>query len=86
MLISRTSWAWQEKQYLVASEPGSLVSFDFTIPPRIGHGSGKRNGRVLIGYQRSFGYGLGSVECWVDEGARRRIDGWWEIKERNMGV
>lgn len=85
-LTGRSSWAWQEKRYLVSREPGSIVSFDFTIPMQLNHGSAKRNGRVLIGYQRSFGYGLGSVDCWVDDGARKRIDGWWDIKERNMGV
>jgi hypothetical protein len=43
-------------------------------------------GRVHIGYQMSYHYGLGSVECWVDQGARTRIDGWWMLKERNMGM
>lgn len=45
-------------------------------------------GRVLVGYQRSATYGLGSVWCWVDEdrGEGTMIDGWWDIAERNMGM
>ena len=45
-------------------------------------------GRVMIGYQRSATLNLGSVCCWVD-GDRENgkvIDGWWDIRERNMGV
>ncbi|KAL7419642.1 hypothetical protein Q5752_005555 [Cryptotrichosporon argae] len=47
-----------------------------------------KGGSVSIGYQRSANYGLGSVWCWVDEArdAGRRIDGYWPMKERNMGI
>lgn len=45
-------------------------------------------GTVAIGYQRSANYGLGSVFCWVDNEREhgRRLDGYWTIKERNMGI
>ncbi|TXT11073.1 hypothetical protein VHUM_01824 [Vanrija humicola] len=52
------------------------------------HSGAGDGGTVAIGFQRSANYGLGSVHCWVDEdrAAGRRLDGWWEIKERNMGI
>jgi hypothetical protein len=45
-------------------------------------------GTVAVGYQRSAHYGLGSVWCWVDKDRAGgvRLDGFWEIKERNMGI
>lgn len=170
-------WAWAEKHYLVAREPGSLAIFDFvtaepeapapldeemlpdpldvyepdhrTFAPydedddtewaaieadesqprhqkttrvkRSGNGylagnrrmGGKQRmgdrvravpeatssddteapapadgGTVAVGYQRSANYGLGSVFCWVDDDKHhgRRLDGYWTIKERNMGI
>lgn len=130
-------WAWQEKAYLVAHDPGSLASFDFVIHPPVltkatqpvpdngiaspkialsddrlpptrpewpttdrldpqdtttSFGLRKRAdgpaGSVSIGYQRSATYGLGSVWCWVDDDTNdgELIDGWWEVKERNMGM
>lgn len=44
--------------------------------------------RVLIGFQKSATLGLGSVFCWVDEdkSGGRRVEGWWEIEERNPGM
>jgi len=43
---------------------------------------------VLIAYQRSAMFGLGSVLCWVDDdrSAGQIIDGYWREKERNMGM
>lgn len=43
---------------------------------------------VLIAYQRSAMFGLGSVLCWVDDDREKGtvIDGYWKEKERNMGV
>lgn len=43
---------------------------------------------VLISYQRSAMFGLGSVLCWVDSerDAGVVIDGYWKEKERNMGT
>lgn len=138
------SWAWDEKRYMVAREPGSLATFDFVTaetetveahdegpmedpiaeyephPERRRHspetreagwedrretarqreraaararGRRKRprsdaTGTVAVGYQRSAHYGLGSVWCWVDSDRAGgvRLDGYWEIKERNMGI
>ncbi|KAK4685602.1 hypothetical protein P7C73_g4544, partial [Tremellales sp. Uapishka_1] len=47
-----------------------------------------QGGSVHIAYQRSYNYGLGSVECWVDDDPvhKKRIDGWWHMRERNMGI
>lgn len=63
---------------------GSSNVLDKRRPRKVGLGY------VKIGYQRSATYGLGSVECWVDERSRPedkvRVDGWWDIKERNMGM
>lgn len=43
---------------------------------------------VLIAYQRSAQFGLGSVLCWVDNSRDSGvvIDGYWSEKERNMGM
>ncbi len=48
----------------------------------------QEGGRVMIGYQRSATLGLGSVWCWVDDNRERggMIEGYWDIKERNMGM
>lgn len=133
-------WAWDEKRYMVAREPGSVAVFDFVtaetesvavdgdedddpMPDPIAeyepHSTDQRrrrrrrrrrrlntdqegikgrrrprqeqdlkSGTVAIGYQRSAHYGLGSVWCWVDDdrAGGRQLDGYWEIKERNMGM
>ena len=44
--------------------------------------------RVIIGFQKSATLGLGSVYCWVDDNqaAVTRVEGWWDIEERNMGM
>lgn len=43
---------------------------------------------VLIAYQRSAQFRLGSVLCWVDgdRDSGQVINGYWKEKERNMGV
>jgi hypothetical protein len=43
---------------------------------------------VLISYQRSAKFGLGSILCWVDDARDngKVIDGYWKEKERNMGM
>jgi len=45
-------------------------------------------GRVMIGYQRSAVLGLGSVWCWVDDDrdGGKMIEGYWQIRQRNMGM
>lgn len=42
---------------------------------------------VGISFQQSATFGLGSVYCWVDDDVDNgsRVDGWWPIRERNMG-
>jgi hypothetical protein len=118
------TWSWSEKRYLVASEPGALAMFDFTISepedeeekpsengdderPHSSQQDGYAEGfelieletrappparaesaSVLIAYQRSAMFGLGSVLCWVDDdrSAGQIIDGYWREKERNMGM
>ena len=79
-LTIRTEWAWEEKRYLVASEPGSLATFHFFSPPPT------HNASVAIAYQRSATYGLGKVRCRVDSGPWKLVDGYWDIRERNMGM
>lgn len=157
-----STWTWKEKIYLVAKEPGSVLSVPFTVatpaphvpppppPPmseeealddvasehtdKIGFeplplalrpngaldvnhmgvvidhvGRRKRSevvtstmakrqypdaeeiidgARVVIGFQKSATLGLGSVYCWVDDdrASGTRVEGWWEIEERNMGM
>jgi len=118
------TWSWSEKRYLVASEPGALAMFDFTISepedeektshdsidedaPQVSKEDGYAEGfelieletrappparaesaSVLIAYQRSAMFGLGSVLCWVDDNRSEGqiIDGYWREKERNMGM
>lgn len=123
-------WSWQEKSYLVATEPGSLAQFDLIVSPphpvidpvkepwdepveivEFTEQAGdleieeedevrlrKRQyhipqdleprGRILLGYQASAVLGFGSVFCWIDDARENGtlIDGWWEVRERNMGV
>ncbi|KAL0252442.1 hypothetical protein I308_101834 [Cryptococcus tetragattii IND107] len=45
-------------------------------------------GSILIGYQRSAKLGLGSVWCWIDDDREggQRVDGWWKLDKRNMGM
>ncbi|WVR03959.1 hypothetical protein IAU60_000958 [Kwoniella sp. DSM 27419] len=45
-------------------------------------------GSVMIGYLRSAHLGLGSVSCWVDGDRTKgtRVDGWWKMDKRNMGM
>ena len=165
-LTPRSTWAWKEKIYLIANEPGSVLSYPFTIEesapnfpplenePSVDHDKEGRIGfeplplamrpnapynvqpmgviidqlgrrrkrnaaqkargaesvkplaermdrrqypdvdeiiegaRVMIGFQQSATLGLGSVYCWVDDNQSdgTRVDGWWEIEERNMGM
>ncbi|BEJ13648.1 hypothetical protein CspHIS471_0308220 [Cutaneotrichosporon sp. HIS471] len=140
------TWAWDEKRYMVAREPGSVATFEFVTAETVavetydeepmddpiaeyephperrlaadhaqaqetrrpdsreadkqrGRASARAKGRrkrprseatgtVAIGYQRSAHYGLGSVWCWVDSDriGGVRLDGYWDIKERNMGI
>ena len=44
--------------------------------------------RVMIGFQKSAVLGLGCVKCWVDDdkASGKKVEGWWDIEERNMGM
>lgn len=65
-----------------------------TLPGRryISQPNAKQNpqagGSILIGYQRSAKLGLGSVWCWIDDDrdGGQRVDGWWKLDKRNMGM
>jgi hypothetical protein len=67
---------------------------DIGIPMSVSAGHAKParpetgSASVLIAYQRSAKFGLGSVLCWVDDERDQGtiIDGYWQEKERNMGV
>ena len=56
--------------YIVGREPGQKVRFNFHTAI----------GDVKLFYQRSTSYGLGKVDCWVDDNvqAKVKLDGWWE--------
>ncbi|KAK4698466.1 hypothetical protein P7C70_g7810, partial [Phenoliferia sp. Uapishka_3] len=68
---SKFSWA-RDKQYLVADQPGSSVTFDVVV------GTG---GEVLADWLRSRFYDLGNVLVFVD-GQRAsgvNLAGWWDL-------
>lgn len=84
-------FSWEEKRYLVSKTPGSTISFPFVTrakPRKYGGNDIGGEGYVKIGHWKSKVLGFGSVECWVDdeEHDKRRIDGWWETRERNMAM
>lgn len=87
MLSSRDTYNWGEKRYLISDKPGSRITFPFVTQAKPGR-DGQGEGYVKIGHLRSKVLGLGSIGCWVDdrEDDRTRVDGWWDIKERNMGM
>nr|ODN86120.1 hypothetical protein L203_04238 [Cryptococcus depauperatus CBS 7841] len=62
-------WNWKGKNYLIADQPGSRVSFSLT----------SRLGGIEIHYLRSYQYHLGSASCWVDHDKAKavRLDGYW---------
>jgi hypothetical protein len=66
-----TDWAWKDKAYVIAKEPGARATFAINVGPL---------GVIKISYLMSKTFGLGSIKCWVDdnEAAARRIDGWWD--------
>ena len=70
-LAHRRVWNWKEKKYLIADVPRSRISFKVTTSIGI----------VQITYQRSREYGLGSVECWMDdrEDKAKTIHGYWDL-------
>jgi hypothetical protein len=66
-----SDWAWKDKAYVIAKEPGARATFAISVGP---------NGVVKISYLMSKTFGLGSVKCWIDsnEEGGRRVDGWWD--------
>ena len=65
-----TEWAWKEKKYWIATEPGSKISFNIKVGV----------GKVNIMYQRSATFGLGNVICYVEgqEGwTKQALQGYW---------
>ncbi|ELU43286.1 capsule structure designer protein [Rhizoctonia solani AG-1 IA] len=65
-----SEWAWKEKSYLIAKEPGARATFVIDVGPM---------GLIKITYLKSKTFGLGNVKCWVDnnESSARVIEGWW---------
>lgn len=57
------------QKYLVARVPGARASFAFETEVGI----------LKIFHQRSTKYGLGQIECWVDDAVhkKKRVDSWW---------
>jgi hypothetical protein len=66
------------------AEGFELIELETRAPPP----ARAESASVLIAYQRSAMFGLGSVLCWVDDdrSAGQIIDGYWREKERNMGM
>ncbi|RSH82182.1 hypothetical protein EHS25_006115 [Saitozyma podzolica] len=62
-------WNWEAKNYLIADEPGSTVTFGFST----------QLGSVQLHYLRSASFGLGTVFCWVDDELDKGVTivGYW---------
>ena len=68
-----TTWVhpeFQDKPYLVAQKPGSMVSFQLATAL----------GVIKIYTLKSRTFGLGTIECWVDADWEKavRVDGYWD--------
>lgn len=66
-----------QKVYLKADEPGSKLTFEIET----------RMGTIKLYSLRSKTFGLGSIDCWVDDrmGDQVRADGWWDHGDLNIG-
>ncbi|KAL0250672.1 hypothetical protein I308_102855 [Cryptococcus tetragattii IND107] len=66
-----------DKPYLIARTPGARVSFELETSVGI----------VKMYALKSKTFGLGTVECWVDEERRKsvRIEGYWDNGNVNIG-
>lgn len=76
----RSTWSHPDhpqKVYLKADEPGSKLTFDIET----------RLGTIKLYSLRSRTFGLGSIDCWVDDrkGDKVRADGWWDNGDLNIG-
>ncbi|WOO77031.1 uncharacterized protein LOC62_01G000632 [Vanrija pseudolonga] len=65
-------WAWKDKKYLIADEPGAEFEFEVAVS----------HGTIILYYLRSREFGLGNLECdLVGEPHRRKvIKGYWDQK------
>ncbi|KAG8691911.1 CRISPR-associated endonuclease/helicase Cas3 [Ceratobasidium sp. 423] len=72
-----SDWAWKEKSYVIAKEPGARATFAIEVGPI---------GVIKISYLKSKTFGLGNVKCWVgdNEAAGRIIEGWWNEDGLNL--
>ncbi|KAG9094353.1 CRISPR-associated endonuclease/helicase Cas3 [Ceratobasidium sp. UAMH 11750] len=72
-----SDWAWKDKAYVIAKEPGARATFSITTGPM---------GVIKISYLMSKTFGLGSVKCWVDnnEAGGKVVDGWWDLDGLNI--
>ncbi|WVO16388.1 hypothetical protein L204_104063 [Cryptococcus depauperatus] len=73
-------WAHPErldKPYLVAREPGAKVGFQMET----------NAGAIKMYALKSKTFGLGTVECWVDEEKEKsvKVAGWWDNGDANIG-
>ncbi|CCO27835.1 hypothetical protein BN14_01823 [Rhizoctonia solani AG-1 IB] len=70
-------WAWKEKSYVIAKEPGARATFAIDVGTI---------GVIKISYLKSKTFGLGNVKCWVDnnESSARVIEGWWNEDGLNL--
>jgi len=66
-----------QKVYLKAHEPGSKLTFDIET----------RLGTIKLYSLRSKTFGLGSIDCWVDDRKEDKVraDGWWDNGDLNIG-
>lgn len=70
-------WNWKkEKYYVLASEPGSLITFPVLVA----------QGRVYMTIFKSAMYDLGDVWCWADEAkiVGKQLAGYWD-STHNIG-
>lgn len=67
---------YPEKPYWIAKEPGARIGFQMTTSA----------GTIKLYSLHSRSFGLGKVECWVDEARDRAVveDGWWN-RDENIG-
>lgn len=77
---------WKEKRYLASNKPGSILHYTFVTP--VASAGSAPTGSIALGFQRSSSLGFGAVSCWVDNerDKAKRLDGYWDIVDRNMGV
>jgi hypothetical protein len=74
--VATSGWYWwvldfiPDKPYLVAHEPGSTVTFELEV----------NVGIIKMYSLRSQSYGLGKVDCWIDDNIKDKVtvDGYWD--------